>query len=171
MTRHLILVGLSGAGKSTAGQQAARLLGCAFRDPDDEIAGRSGLSIPEIFRRRGEASFRTLERDAMEGALEAAPHVVAAGGGWAAQPGSLERASKVALVVYLRCRPETAADRLGDARERPLLASDPLGALRVQLAGRKAYYERADAVVDTDERSPGEVAAELAALARSSGGW
>lgn len=171
MTRHLVLIGLSGAGKSTVGREVAALLGCAFRDLDDAIARDAGLPVPEIFRQHGEPAFRALEREAMDRALEDAPHVVAAGGGWAAQPGNLERAAAIALVVYLRCSPEAAARHLGEASGRPLLAADPLGALREQFSGRRAFYERAHAVVDTEDRSLSEVSAEIAALARTSGGW
>lgn len=171
MTRHLVLIGLSGAGKSTVGREAARLLGCPFRDLDDAVAHTAGLPVPAIFRQRGEPAFRDLEREAMDRALQEPPHVVAAGGGWAAQPGNLERAAPVAFVIYLRCTPETAARRLGEASGRPLLGSDPLGALREQLAGRETFYERAQEVLDTDDQSPAEVGAKIAALARTSGGW
>jgi shikimate kinase len=171
VTRHIVLVGLSGAGKSAAGRAVAALLGCAFRDLDEDIVAATGLAIAEIFRTRGEAAFRLLERDAMDRACRATPHVVAAGGGWAAQGGNLERVLDVALIVYLRCAPETAAARLGDARDRPLLAPDPLTALQAQLGARRASYERAHAVVDTDGRGVRDVAEAVAALARRSGGW
>lgn len=171
MSRHVILIGLSGAGKSAAGRAAAHLLGCAFRDIDDDVVRGSGLSISELFRRHGEPAFRARERDAIERALAAAPHLVATGGGWAAEPGNLERALDVALVIYLRCPPETAAARLADVTDRPLLAGNTLAALRSQLAARAAFYERAHAAVDTDGRGIDEVAQAVAALARTTGGW
>jgi shikimate kinase len=171
VTRHIILIGLSGAGKSAAGREMAALLGCPFRDLDDDIVASAGLAVADIFRTHGEPAFRRLERDAMEHAVGTAPHVVAAGGGWAAQPGNLEGVLDVALIVYLRCAPETAAARLGEARDRPLLVPDPATALRAQLRARQASYERAHAVVDTDERSPRDVAEAVVALARRSGGW
>ncbi len=171
MSRHVILIGLSGAGKSAAGQAAARLLDCAFRDIDDDIVRRSGLTIPELFRRHGEADFRARERDAMERALAAPAHLVATGAGWAAAPGNIDRALDVALVIYLRCGPETAVARLAGSTDRPLLAGDPLAALRGQLAARAGFYERAHAAVDTDGRGIDEVAQAVAALARSTGGW
>jgi shikimate kinase len=169
--RHVILVGLSGAGKSAVGCETARLLDCAFRDLDDEVERRCGMRIPEIFRRHGEADFRRRERDAMTRALAAPAHVVAAGGGWAAEPGNLEQALEATLVIYLRCAPETAAARLAGATNRPLLAGDVVGALRSQLGVRSAAYERAHATVDTDRRSVAEVTAAVAALARTTGGW
>jgi shikimate kinase len=171
VSRHVVLVGLSGSGKSSAGRGAARLLGCAFRDLDDEVARESGMTVAEVFAREGEAAFRVRERDAMDRALAAPAHVVAAGGGWAAEPGSLEGARDRALIIWLRCAPETAAARLVGAVDRPLLASGTLPALRAQLEARGGFYERAHAAVDTDGRTIGEVAEAVAALARTSGGW
>lgn len=171
MSRHVVLVGLSGSGKSSAGREAARLLGCAFRDLDEDVSRRSGTSIPELFRREGEAAFRTLEREAMADALAARPHVVAAGGGWAAEPGNIEQVLDRTLIVYLRCAPETAAGRLAGATDRPLLAAGALPALRAQLGVRRGCYERAHAVIDTDGRGIADVAQAVAALARTTGGW
>jgi shikimate kinase len=171
VNRHVILVGLSGAGKSAVGRETARLLDCPFRDLDDDIVRRSGMTIPELFRRHGEADFRVRERDAMERALGTPAHVVAAGGGWAAEPGNLERVLDVTFVVYLRCTPEVAAARLAATTDRPLLAGNALEALRGQLAMRAAFYERAHAVVDTGDRGIEEVARAVAVLARTTGGW
>jgi shikimate kinase len=171
VSRHVILVGLSGSGKSMAGRGAARLLGCAFRDLDGEVVRECGMTIAEVFAQEGEAAFRVRERDAMQRALAAPAHVVAAGGGWAAEPGNLEDAHDRALIIWLRCAPETAAARLAGAVDRPLLAAGTLPALRAQLEVRRGFYERAHAAVDTDGRSIGEVAEAVAALARTSGGW
>ena len=171
MRRHVVLIGLSGAGKSAVGRETARLLDCAFRDLDDDVERQCGRTIPEIFRRDGEAHFRMRERDAMRQALVTPAHVVAAGGGWAAEPGNLEQALETALVIYLRCAPEIAAARLAGVTNRPLLAGDVVAALRGQLGVRGAAYERAHATVDTDRRSVAEVTEAVAVLARTTGGW
>lgn len=171
MKRHVVLVGLPGAGKSTAGRLAAAELEAAFRDLDDDIARNAGMPVPGIFAERGEGAFRALEREAMEEALAAAPHVIAPGGGWAAQEGVLEAAAARALSVHLRVSPQTAARRLGDAADRPLLAGRPRERLAALAASRAPFYRQAEASVDTEGHSPPEVAAAVAQLARSRGGW
>jgi shikimate kinase len=171
VSRHVVLIGLSGSGKSAAGRQAARLLDCAFRDLDDDVERQCGVPILEIFRRHGEADFRRRERDAMTHALAAPAQVVATGGGWAAEPGNLEPVLDTSLVIYLRCAPETAAARLAGVANRPLLAGDVVAALRGQLAARSGAYARAHATVDTDGRSIAQVAEAVAVLARTMGGW
>src|SRR5690606_25063213 len=109
MPRHVVLVGLPGAGKSTAGRLAAERLGAPFLDPDSLIVRRMQMPVARIFAEFGEARFRELEREAVEEALAGPPAVLVPGGGWAAQPGSLDAARGRALVIYLEVKPATAA--------------------------------------------------------------
>lgn len=172
MKRHLVLLGLPGSGKTTAGRLAAALLDAPFVDIDDRIAQVEECSIPRIFAERGEAAFRRLEREAVRGVLAGPPALVAPGGGWAAQPGNFEDVTGTAVTVYLVTAPEVATARVGGHGGRPLLEGpDPLDRMKELLAAREVFYERAEARVPTDGRSPREVAEALVALARSSAGW
>ena len=59
------LIGFMGCGKSSIGRTAAKMLGVAFIDLDEEIVRRCGKSIPEIFSAIGEAGFRAIERETL----------------------------------------------------------------------------------------------------------
>lgn len=172
--RHVVLVGLPGSGKSTVGPLVAGELKALFVDLDRAIAERAGMSIAQIFEREGEGEFRRLEREAMERALEGAPGVIAAGGGWAAEPGNLELVRERALAIYLEVDPQEAArrmERAGEISERPLIAGRaPDLALRHLLSLREPWYRLCEARVDASA-SPEEVARRVANLARSLGGW
>lgn len=169
--RHLVLVGLPGAGKSSAGRILAGLLDTALIDLDDTIVRETGRSIPELFAGEGEAAFRELEQAAMLRALAEEPHVIAPGGGWAAQPGSVEAAEPGALLVYLSVTPEVAAARLAEDRDRPLLQGDPYRRLEQLLHERERFYRRATFEIVTDAMTPNRVAEAAAVLARRYGGW
>lgn len=171
MKRHVVLLGLPGAGKSTVGRRAARLLGADFDDIDVLVVRRAGRSIADIFATEGEPAFRRRERAAMAAALRRPARVITAGGGWAAEPGNLEAAAGRALTVYLSCTPETAVRRTAGSADRPLLAADHLPALAALLARRDPFYRLADVEVSTDERDADAVASDVVALARSHGGW
>ena len=171
MKRHIVLLGLPGAGKSTVGRRAAKLLGADFDDTDVLVVRRAGRSITDIFAEEGEPAFRRRERAAMATALGRPARVIAAGGGWAAEPGNLEAAAGRAFIVHLSCTAETAARRAAGSAERPLLSSDHLATMAALLARRDPYYRRADATVETDGRDAEAVASDVAALARSHGGW
>jgi len=160
----LWLVGMMGAGKSAVGRALATRLDRRFLDTDAEVEARAGRSVATIFAEEGEARFRELEREAVEAAA-GHPWVVALGGGAPAQPGLSKRLAASGVVVYLRARPETLLARLGEARDRPLLAGRDAGArearLRELLERRRRHYEKADAIVDTDGLDVESVAARV----------
>lgn len=168
---HIVLVGLPGAGKSTAGRRAAAELGVGFVDLDEHIAAESGLSVTDLIARDGEGQFRERERDAMVRTLSGPPAVIAPGGGWSAQPGNLEGVHGKGVVVYLDAGPAVAARRLGDATGRPLLAGGSLLDKLTELHGRREkYYRRAGHTIATEDQSVEQVAAAIAGLARKHAG-
>jgi shikimate kinase len=142
---------MMGVGKSTAGPVLAARLGCAFFDLDDEIEKQVGASVAEIFARDGEAGFRRLERECLEGFSQGTA-VVALGGGTIAQPGVSQLLAEWGTVVYLKATPEQLMGRLGDGGGRPLLegldAAGRLARLEGLLAEREIYYTTARVIVD-----------------------
>jgi len=167
-----VLVGLPGSGKTTAGKLAAELLHTTFVDIDAHIARLQGKPISMIFAESGEAAFRDMERKEMDAALTNEPAIIAAGGGWAAQPGALEAAKGRALVVYLHTRAETAAQRAAPEGTRPLLmGEDPVARMRQLLKERESFYQQAHTQADADRQSAGHVADEVVRLAQSRAGW
>ncbi len=172
MPRHLVLVGLPGAGKSTVGKLVAEALNTSVIDVDGLLVREMGMPISQIFGMVGEPRFREIERDAVNAAQARDPCVIVPGGGWAAQPGNLDAAKQACLVIYLKCQAATATKRSEQGEARPLLAGvDPAQRMRALLDEREPFYLRADHQVDA-ERLPAEaVAAEVMTLARQYGGW
>lgn len=83
---NIVLIGMPGSGKTTVGQEAARLAGKPFIDLDGEIVRRAGRPIPEIFAGEGEEAFRALERDVLAEACAKGGQVIATGGGAVLRP-------------------------------------------------------------------------------------
>lgn len=170
MKRHLILVGLPGAGKSTVGRLVAANLQVPLQDIDTTIEAKLGITIADIFATRGEAEFRRLEQSETATALAGETAVIVPGGGWAAQPGNLESVAGRVATVYLATSVETAVRRLSAGETRPLLiASDPTAQLRDLAAARKPYYEKCDHHIWTDGKNAEQVANEVTELALESG--
>ena len=172
MLRHLVLVGLPGVGKTTAGVGAASRLGRPFVDFDAEIERREGMPIAGIFAEKGEPYFRELERRLTAELIRMEPAVLAPGGGWMTNPGVVALVRPIGSIIYLRARPETVLRRMGPTTAaRPLLKGrDPLGALAALLAEREAIYSAADHVIDTDLLDPQQLIDKIAELASASGG-
>ena len=165
--RHVVLVGLPGAGKSTVGPLVAAALGRPFMDFDHELARRVGLSVPAQFARDGEPAFRSREAELSAELAGEPPMVLAPGGGWMANSAAAAALRPAALVVYLRTSPAAALARLGTGvADRPLLAGapDPLGALTALLDRRASVYGAADHTLDTDGLVAAAVANSVVAL-------
>jgi len=170
--RHVLLIGLPGSGKSAVGRLVADKLQAGFVDIDAIVERREGRPITMIFAEKGEAAFREMERKEVETALAGEPAVIAPGGGWAAQPGAIDAAKPHALVIYLHARPETATQRAAPEGTRPALSGeDPVARMRLLQKEREPFYRSAHAQVETDRKSPPEVANEVVRLAQSSAGW
>ena len=119
----LLLVGLPGAGKTTVARLLAAALGVQATDTDAEIRRRARMTIPQIFAREGEESFRDRETRALRavlGAQAGAQGVVALGGG-----AVLREENRALLagrtVIHLSASPSTAAAHVGDGAGRPVV--------------------------------------------------
>ena len=171
--RHILLVGLPGAGKTSVGRLVAESLAAPVLDIDSILVRQMGMPIAQIFGMVGEPRFRSMERDAVRTARAREPAVIVPGGGWAAQPGEMQDARAGSLLIYLRCSPPVAAHRSEDGEVRPLVAgaAHPADRIKALLAEREPYYRLADYEVATDGRKAADVAEEVVRLARAQGGW
>ena len=149
---NIVLVGLSGSGKTSIGRAAARELHWPFIDFDTEIEHRQHMSVPEIFARHGEARFRELEQDLTRELVTCRGTIMSAGGGWVTNREAVALLRPTGRIIYLRASPELLVARLATARvRRPLLeVSDPLDTLTRMYRERGPLYEEADLVIDTE---------------------
>jgi shikimate kinase len=163
MTERILLVGMMGAGKTTAGKLVAKKLGWDYVDSDAEVEKETGMTVPELFDRDGEAAFRNAETRALRrGCASARPVVVSVAGGAVMRAENRALLHSAGRVIWLRARPETLAARVGDGAGRPLLNGDPAAALRTLDAVRRPLYaEVADETIDVDDLSAGEVVARI----------
>jgi XRE family transcriptional regulator, aerobic/anaerobic benzoate catabolism transcriptional regulator len=146
------LIGLRGAGKSTLGQMLADDLDVPFVELSREIEKLAGCSISEIHALYGTSAYRRYERRALDEAI--ALHrasVIATPGGVVSDPATFNLLLAHCFTVWLRASPEDHMQRVaaqGDLR--PMAASgEAMEDLRRILAGREAFYSKADVVVDT----------------------
>ncbi len=163
----IVLIGPMGAGKTTVAGLLAERLGTSVRDTDHDVEATAGRPISEIFVDEGEAAFRALERAAVAEAVATHDGVLALGGGAVLDPGTREVLDGHD-VVYLRVGLADAVKRVGLGTTRPLLLGNVRSRIKALLDERAPVYESvATLVVDTDGRSPEDVAEEIVtALAR-----
>jgi shikimate kinase len=161
--QNLFLVGPMGAGKSAVGRQLARFLHMDFVDSDDEIESRTGVDIPFIFEKEGEAGFRTRESKVIDELTARQGIVLATGGGVVLDPRNRSHLGARGFVIYLHTTVDQQLDRTRRGRNRPLLENgDRREVLEALMRIRDPLYrEIADMTVETDGRRVKEVAAEI----------
>ena len=161
---NLVLIGYRGTGKSTVARLVAERLGWPWFDADAEIEERSGKSIARLFAEDGEATFRDWESQVVADLARREQCVLALGGGAVMRAENRAAIRSGGKVVWLTASPETLWRRIQDdlvtAQRRPnLTAAGGITEIIATLDARNPIYrECADWDVDTQDRTPGEVA-------------
>jgi len=174
---NVYLIGYRGTGKTTVARLLAARIGGAAVDADERLEARAGRSIREIFETGGEREFRELEADVLRELSEHDRQIVALGGGVVLREDN-RRALKNGRTVWLQASAATlwervASDPSTDTRRPNLTTQGGPAEIEQLLAAREPLYAQcADWVVDTERRTPAEVAERIEAwLAKEGGPW
>jgi shikimate kinase len=148
------LTGFMGTGKSTVARLLARQIGCQHVDLDKRIIEAANQTIPDIFAKRGEAEFRSIEHEQLvrilgEATEQSRPRLVSLGGGTTAQSQNLAIIRKVgAILIWLHCPLEELLRRVAHIQDRPLFRDEV--SFRKLYEERLPFYELADYRVETN---------------------
>lgn len=159
----IFLIGPMGSGKSAVGRRLAREMGWQFIDSDDAIEERSGVDIPFIFEREGEAGFRQRECKVIDELTQLPGIILATGGGSAQDAGNRQYLRDRGFVVYLHATVDQQLKRTRRGRERPMLKTgEPREVLSRLMAVRDPQFrEIAHLIVETDGRKVPSVVREI----------
>jgi shikimate kinase len=156
--RHVVVVGLMGAGKSEVGRRLAARLGRPWRDSDRDIEADTGMTVRELGERDGVEAMHELEAKHLFEALESPePIVISAAASTVEVPECRAALTRHDVaVVWLRARPETLARRFATAdKHRPEFGDSPLAFLTEQAERRNPLFASLDPIViDVDAVRP-----------------
>ena len=160
---NIFLIGPMGSGKTAVGRHLAHKLDRPFADSDGVIEERTGVDIPFIFEKEGEAGFRRREADVIDELTQRDGLVLATGGGTIMAEANRRHLAARGFVIYLTATVHQQLERTSRGKERPLLNSgDPQQTLTDLLAVRDPLYrEIADLTVRTDNQTVASVSAEI----------
>lgn len=167
-TGNIILIGFMGSGKTSVGRKLAAMLRIPVLDTDDLIVSREGMSISDIFAKKGQDYFRKAETDTLIRLQDReGRYVLSVGGGLPLREENRQLLRKLGTVVYLRCGVKTLCGRLAGDTKRPLLRGE--GTLEEKITGilterEPKYEDAADRTLDTDGLTVKEVAEKIIRL-------
>jgi len=153
---NIFLIGLMGTGKTTVGRQLSRKLKMEFYDSDRVIEERTGVDIPLIFDKEGEAGFRARETAIIDELTQKKNIVLATGGGAILNAENRNHLINRGTVFYLKSNLQTLVERTSKDKNRPLLqTAEPVEVTLKRLLEQRGplYEETADYVIETANNS------------------
>lgn len=160
--KNIVLTGFMGTGKTSVGKILSQKLGFVLIDVDAEIEKEQKTTITDIFNRLGEAAFRDIESAMIKKLSSLKKIIVSTGGGAVLRAENMDALRGSGYIICLTASPETILRRTRTSQHRPLLqVDDPLKKIGELYNSRKPYYEKADIIIDTDEKNPLQVAEEV----------
>ncbi|MBI4689123.1 MAG: shikimate kinase [Nitrospirae bacterium] len=120
------------------------------------------MTITEIFKNFGESRFREVETEIVKIFSKNKNVVISTGGGAVLRQENMDALRENGVIVCLTASPETILQRTGNNNDRPLLqVENPIEKIRELLKFRKPYYEKADMTIDTEGKTPWQIAQEI----------
>jgi XRE family transcriptional regulator, aerobic/anaerobic benzoate catabolism transcriptional regulator len=165
--KRIALIGLRGAGKSTLGARLAQHLGCPFTELSHEVERLAGCGLNEIQALYGINAYRRYEHRALVNTIENNNAVViATPGGLVSDPSAFNQLLSHCTTIWLQAKPEDHMHRVmaqGDTR--PMQASpEAMEDLKSILAGRAAFYSKAQYTLDTSAQPLDDTFKQLKAM-------
>ncbi len=146
---NVILIGMPGCGKSTAGVVLAKVLGYEFTDSDLLIQKREGKLLREIIAEYGEERFLEIEGEVNAG-IQADRHVIATGGSVVYSGKAMKHLKEIGRIVYLKLSYATICSRLGNIRRRGVVLKDGQSLKDLYDERTPLYEAYADIVLDAE---------------------
>lgn len=147
----IVLLGMMGAGKTTVGKLLSANLNFEFIDIDQSIERNTGMTINDIFDKKGEKYFRMLEKEQLAECLKMNNAVIAAGGGIVELEDNIDLLNKSKFIkIYLKASPEELCKRLENyIDDRPLLRTEKniIEKMEGLYDKRKSLYEKVSGIM------------------------
>ncbi|MDH5174339.1 MAG: AAA family ATPase [Elusimicrobiota bacterium] len=159
---NIVLTGMMGTGKTVVGKKLAQKLNMKYISTDEMIEKDAGMSVPKIFKRKGEPYFRDVETKAVKCVAMLDNFVIDTGGGVVQRSENMEELERNGPIICLTASPEAILKRTSKTNYRPLLNVDsPVREVKKLLKKRKKFYKRCNRMIDTSNKGIEEVVDEI----------
>jgi len=157
MKKNLVLLGMSGSGKSVLGHSLARETGIKLYDIDQLIEKECGLKISNIFETKGEAFFRKIEEKITLNVLKMSNNIIALGGGAFLNEKIRSKILKNDISIWLKWNKYTLISRLKKSRKRPITYNLSKRDLANLIENRSKIYSMAEFKINCDRLTKYEI--------------
>lgn len=163
--KNITIVGFMGTGKTIVAKKLAEKLCREFLELDAIIEKREGMSVKEIFEKKGESYFRKTEKEVVKEISQKEGLVISAGGGAIIDEENFKNLKRNSIIICLEASPDTILERTKGNVCRPLLnVPDPKKKIEDLLQERAPYYKKADHSVNTDNLTVEQVVEKILQL-------
>ena len=151
--KKIVLVGMTGVGKTTIGRVLSKILRRTFVDIDIEVEKASGQKIHHIFEKYGEDEFRKIEKKTLYRFLNTKINfVISTGAGILGDQETINIIKKNSVCIFLDIKINNLIERLNNNfKSRPLLKNGNLREnLENMIKKRIQNYEQAHIIIPVD---------------------
>ena len=171
MKQNIFITGFSGTGKTSIGKILSKKIGWDFIDTDNEIVNSTGLSISEIFEKKGEDYFRKKETEILEKTSVREFQIISTGGGILTNDANFKIIRSSGKIICLEATPDTIKKRLdkkettkSNSQLRPLLSEKTLQQITELKKNRQHLYALSNWTIHTDDLNENQIASETQTL-------
>ena len=161
LNKNLVFLGMMGSGKSSIGNLVSKKLGLPFIDVDSVIVEHAGMSISEIFEKKGENYFRNLEEKVTLKCLRKIKNVISLGGGGFINSKIRKEILLNHFSFWLNWDESILIRRIKDSKKRPLAFKSTDQEIRVIIKNRSKIYSNAQFKINCNKLTKTEIVKKI----------
>ena len=159
--KNLVFLGMMGSGKSSIGNLVSKRLDIPFIDIDNLIVTNTGMSISEIFEKKGEGYFRDLEEKFTLKSLKRIKNVVALGGGGFINTKIRKEILANHFSFWLNWNESILIKRIKNSKKRPLAFKSTDQQIRMIIKDRSKIYSNAQFKINCNKLTKAEIVKKI----------
>jgi len=159
--KNLVFLGMMGSGKSSIGNLVSKKLNLPFIDIDNLIVEKAGMSISEIFQKKGEVYFRNLEEKITLKALRKIKYVISLGGGGFMNKKIRSETLANHFSFWLNWDESILVKRIKDSKKRPIAFNSTDREIRTIIKNRSKIYTNAQFKINCNKLSKTEITKKI----------
>tara|TARA_B100001175_G_C19436362_1_gene603787 strand:+ start:41 stop:550 length:510 start_codon:yes stop_codon:yes gene_type:complete len=164
--KNLVLLGMMGSGKSTIGSFLAKRLNLRFYDVDHEIESKIKMSISEIFEKKGEIEFRSIEEKMTLNLLNKVNCVISLGGGGFVN-NKIRKETQKSKTIWLDCNAKIIINRIRKNKKRPLIENLSDNEIKKLIFSRSKVYSKSKYRINCNNMTKKEIVDKIVGIHES----